>query len=364
MPTATSVQIRRPFKLPQLIIENPFPKLQVPEKMIWTASSVALFRACKRKWFWKYLMRLRTRYKDKHLLIGGQFHNCLGHWYKGRKASMRKIVRQYVAELEQELSRAAAFYNQDDMDKLRVMCDSFAGMMIGYQQLYQEDKDNWNIARPYIEKSFQVDLGDFFYAGKIDLIAEDDEGWFQVEHKTASKIEDSYVERLPLDTQIRGYIFGAKHTFPHKINRVLYDVVGKCKYRRKSNETLQEFTDRIVDAYLSDQARYFYREPLRFSKADIECFLHEVHQTHREYAVIAELKQGRAAAPIKEIAKRCGVELPNPMDPRSWVPNDKNCNAYFRTCEYFPLCVRGLDKGTGALYEQGEDLHEELADED
>ncbi len=327
-----------------LILDNPFGPPTIPERMVWTSSSIKLFRRCKRKFFWKYLFKLRPRTKSHFLYIGSAFHNLLGEWYKGKRSSMISIMGPFVEELETAYKTVGGYYDSEDLDKFRIAIDSFQGMMLAYEALYNGDRFKWKIQRPSIEAQFKINMGEFDFAGKIDLVADN----YLVEHKTTSKISETYIDRLPLDTQIRGYIMGGREALGFKFNQVLYDVIGKCKLRRKSNESVKDFTDRVAHAYASEPTKYFYREHLRFDKQDIEALKYEIMQTHKEFLSITENWN----------ENDWGWEKPD--DPRSWVINDQACTDWFRTCEYHKLCTIGLDKGTGFSFEQSDTLHEEL----
>lgn len=338
--------INRRLSLRQLITNSPFPNIEIPKRMIWTASSIKQFRKCKRKWFWKYIMRLHPRFTDYNLSIGTAFHNSLGEWYRGKRASMNKVMEPFAKNLEATTESSAMHYDQDDVDKMHVMVQTFRGMMMGYEAIYSQDRNNWDILRESIEAKFQVSMGDFDYAGKIDLLFSE-RGYKEyvfTEHKTSSSFGASYIDRLPLDTQVRGYIWGCENGLKVKVKRVLYDVVRKCKLRRKSNESLHDFTARIAEDYMSRPDFYFYREDLIFDKNDIAAFEHEIRLTHQEYMNI-----------LKDTSYN------NRFDPRFWCPNDAMCDEYFKSCEYLTLCTTGLDKGTARMYVQGESLHEELA---
>jgi hypothetical protein len=357
----------RKIELRQLVFGQPFPPVELPKRMIWTSSSIRLFKACKRKWFWKYIMRLKTKASDKHLMYGKAFHACLGYWYKTKRSSMKKIVSKFQKELEAVAEVQNAYYDQDELDKLHSMIDTFTGMMLGYAERYDKDRQEWRINPKCIERVFHVDCGEFDFEGKIDLSIDDPKaknGQELVEHKTASKIAETYLNRLPLDTQVRGYVFGAKHdpSLNLPVTRVTYDVVRKCRLRRKGNESKEEFASRVADAYLLDDS-YFHREPLMFNKSDIDAFEHELHQTNHEYKDI--LARTHPHHPLTWLTE-AGAQLTTypAEDPRAWLPSDGNCNAYFRDCEYMGLCVSGLDKGSAIAYEQRDELHEELAEED
>jgi hypothetical protein len=369
---ATYTPPQRSLSLTHLIRKNPFQAVVLPERMSWTSSSMKLFRSCKRKWFWKYIMRLRPIQRDPNLMIGSFFHEVLGQWYRGKRSNIRPIARRYAKQLRNEVDQAGDFFDQNDLDKLRVMTNTFIGMMVGYERRYEHDKPTWRIDRGSIEYKFKVNMGNFDFEGKTDLTAyRKDIGHFVVEHKTASKIDENYIDRLPIDTQSRAYKFGLQRSRINiDVNHILYDVVKKCKLRRKSNESITEFSNRVADAYVTQPSSYFYREPLPFKPEDIDAFEFELHQTHHEYR---QLTENRMKIPAMELAKKLGIDTPeldmkllypDPLNPRSWLANDSQCYNFFRQCEYLPLCTSGLNRGTGSHLRQVDYMHTELADVD
>jgi len=336
------------YQLPQLLSpRQPFGPPIIPARLLWTSSSLGLWRSCKRKWFWKYIMRLIPRVKDKNLVIGSIFHECVAQWYRGRRSSMQSITANYTKQLQDYFAAKSGFYSQEDVDAFDVAINNFGGMMLAYAEQYDQDRRLWKIKRNLIEKQFLVACGDFDFGGKIDLVLDNKEQAV-VEHKTTSKIRTGYVERLPLDTQIRAYMFGSRHGLNVKTQTVLYDVVAKSKWRRKSNESVEEFSLRNAKRYMAEPNKFFYREPIPVTKDALASFEFELHQTHGEYKqLIRSLKSD-------------GL-----LDPRNWGSNDKICDQYFKQCEFLSLCLEGLDKGTARGFDQNKDMHEELdKDED
>lgn len=351
-------------KLPVLMKDSPFKPI-IPERMVWTSSSLKLFRKCKRKFFWKYIMRLRTLGRDKNLLIGSGFHHALGQWYRGRRSSMQPIAERMVQQMTADAALSVDYVSQADYDDMMKAMTTFTGMVVGYERIYNADRHNWRFDRDLIEKRFVVDCGRFCYSGKIDLVMRRREGSSRrtlVEHKTTSKIRTDYIRRLPIDTQCRGYVFGAIEGLGVPVDEVLYDVVAKCKLRRKTNETIDAFNKRIAETYASEPDRWFYREMLPFHRESLESFKYDLHQTHKEYEkIIAPLTNPKLTS--KERLQLL-FEQVGPDNPHAWTPNDATCDEFFRVCPYIDLCLQGLDRGTCRQFEQGQNLHEELADED
>jgi hypothetical protein len=356
--------------------------VKIPERMQWTASSVRMFRSCPRKFFWKYILRLRPHTdagKDVNLVIGGAFHHCLAKWYTHPRSVMKKIVAPFQRRLDSLLSsNALQCRDQKDYDKIETSVNTFTGMMLGYEHAYNRDRTLWQVPRDSVEKVFVANCGDFDYTGKIDIVPSlGGTTPFIVEHKSASRVSanEAYLDRLTLDIQVRGYVFGARHGLGiPAVNEVLYDVVMKSMLRRKGGEDQNTFNQRIVDDYTTRQQHYFHREPLRFPRAAINEFELELRQVHADYQRIVwpvasrlskrlsskhdfiKMLSDAGMMPAPELAK-------NPSDPRAWRPDDSTCNDYFRLCEYYPCCTDGLTQSVSRSFSIGEHMHEELHDE-
>jgi hypothetical protein len=338
------------LKLSPLISSDiPFDFVRPPKRMVWTASSMKLFRNCKRKWFWKYILRLRPRYKAAPLIIGSLFHDAVEAWYSRPRSSMAKIAERLVRAAVEESERTAEFYSREEWEKLNAGLATAWGMITGYADIHESDRREWKYdPRKDVEQEFRVDMGDFDFAGKMDMRA----GmrlynWRKhrsvlVENKTAKKVDENYLDRLPVDTQIRGYCFGCVRGLGIKTNHVLYNVVRKSNLRRGKNEDPNDFNQRIREDYASRPGFYFHREPLMFGKGDLDAFEYELRQVHAEYTRLIR-------------------DCPEIFLPREWAPNDGTCNEFFRTCDFLKLCTDGLDRGTSINYVQIDSMHQELS---
>jgi len=289
-------------------------------------------------------MRLVPRTRDVSLAIGSAAHETLYHWYRQRRAAMDRIAARHQVQLFGEAEGTKDWRDQEEHDKLVYGATAFKAMMLGYARTYANDRHQWSYKRDQVEIEFQIDLGEFLFQGKIDLYARQGTTPFLVEHKTAKTITGSYIERLAMDTQTRSYIYGATKGQHLPVKEVLYDIIRKPSLRRKSNESLDDFTERLSDDYCARPSFYFYREGLKYSKDDIESFEYEMRQTHKEYQAIIDGEYGP------------------PDDPRTWGPNDSTCNDFFRLCPYFHICTQGLERGNGSTFTQLEIMHAELGE--
>ena len=310
----------------------------IPEKMFWTHSSVSLFRDCKRKFFWTYLMRLRPSWTDHNLLVGTAFHNTLEDYYKNPKKPMSGICKKHFKKLKAEIMRNSTFYDQDQADKATVACNMFVGMCLGYDAQYKNDRKKFKNVQ--VEKNFKLDMGDYFYLGQIDMMYNTNRPR-TMETKTASSITSTYIKRLEIDNQIAGYYYGARNGLKHNARFCTYNVVKKCQLRRNpSKETVEEFDNRVRLAYIEKSEQYFHREKVRVTKEKVDAFLFNMEIANQEYQDI--------------------INNYDPTQPEAWGFNDKQCTAYFKMCPYFTLCTEGLDFMSQGLYTQRATMHSEL----
>lgn len=326
----------------KLIRDNPFEEPLIPARRVWSYSSLKLFRKCKRKYFWKQIMRLSPRREAESLLTSIVVHEALAKWYGSKKGSMKKIVNRLLPSVQKRIEENSVFYDQGEYEQLLIGLATLSGMLLAYEKHYKDDNKLWEVSRQMVECWFQFPVsvnpkskkdGTFDFRGKIDLLPTQKNKLLIVDHKIVGRIGESFVEKLQLDGQLRSYVLGVTRSLNQKPYKVVYNLVRKCKLRRKSQESADEYAARIQEDYLTRPDFYFQREPVRFSLEDVKDFEHDLRKTHLEYMHLIESSS-------------------DPLDPREWVCNDAACDEYFRLCEYFPLCTQCLDKGTGKMFTQ------------
>lgn len=335
---------------PLLTAESLKGQVVIPERFAWSNSSLLLFKKCPRKFFWKYIARVRPKFKSTPLIIGGAFHEALAEWYRRPRANMMTLAQRIADRMLSKANGEVDFFDAEEFDKLTTMARTFTGMLMAYSTVYAGDRLSWSTPAKNCEVFFRKPYQDFDFIGVIDLLpfaltGKNAGKMFIVENKTASRITGSYVERIAIDSQIRSYVLGAK-VFGIKPTHILYNVVGKCKLRKKSGESTPEFNRRIADDYMARPANYFYREEIMFNTKEVEALEWELHQVHAHYKLITQGHFGP------------------PLDPRSWISNDGVCNEYFSTCHYMRLCTEGLDDGTVLGYKHDPRSREDVSVEE
>lgn len=283
------------------------------------------------------MMRLRSNHRGVNLMIGSFFAQFKEHWYTCKK-SAAAIADPYRQEMLKELDSGKEMLDEKEYEKAEKAIATFTGMCMGFAEFYKSDRKKFRNVLP--EQNFTLDYDGFVYEGQIDMIYEENGVLRFMEDKTARNIDPTYVARLELDNQIRGYFLGTELLMGRKPKECTYNIVKKSSLRRKANESQKEFTDRIADDYFLRPEFYFMRMPIKISKTDIEEFELNLELTNRDYHSI--------------------VDGPNPEDPRMWHANDGACTDFFKLCEYHQLCTGALDIATEMSYTQGEVLHQEL----
>lgn len=69
--------------------------------------------------------------------------------------------------------------------------------------------------KPYVELSFAIPLGEvdgikIIWTGRIDLVIQDDKGFFVMDHKTTSMLGATYFQDFLISQQMIGYVFSAR----------------------------------------------------------------------------------------------------------------------------------------------------------
>jgi len=322
---------------------QPFELRKPPAQLKWSISRLKVFRSCKRKFYWSSILGLRPKATEPPLVIGAICHEGLAKWYNGGCRDMKVIAKQLVKHWTGVLKKSSKFYDQDDYDNLMSSLATIEGILLGYAQYYDTDKTLWQFSPKSAEVEFSVPatkLG-FEFRGRVDWVPCDKKLGKAVifEHKFLGNPNEACSERLPLDTEVRGYIWSLRNDPSCKLKptKVIYNIVRKCKLRKRSAESSEAFRDRIKKDYLKVTRHdfYFKRETLTFNPEDLESFERDLVLTNEEY-----LSHLHTIGKLKFTG------------PEAWPCHDAVCDLYHRSCPYLELCISGLDLGTAHFYEQ------------
>lgn len=222
----------------------------------------------------------------------------------------------------------------EEAEEQEIMRGTVAAMLTGYFKRFEpfaesEPELEFLIGARYPTKRGMRRSNRVMLAGKLDAIAKiDSEDWI-VEYKTAGQVDKSYFDRLYVDSQISFYMMAARR-LGYKPVGVIYRVLKKPSIRRRQNETVEAFTDRMMADYLARPDFYFYETRLYRSSDDLDAF---------EVDLWKEIKQADRNAST------------------GFMPRHSHACSNYGTCPYLPLCTG--ENGAEAMYEYREP-HEEL----
>ncbi len=300
-----------------------------------TYSMWSLFRNCRKACEWRYVHELVPLERDRNLALGTVIHQCLEIWHSTRNldAALDAVDRAYPNR-DQELDQKRDWHLA-------------TAMMKGYSARYADEE--FEVVA--LEKTFEGKIVNpatgassrsFILAGKVDGIVRIGDEHYLLEHKTASQLDGSYLERLWTDFQIVLYSRYVEQTLGIRLAGVLYNVLVKARLTQSRGETEVEYQARRAALVAksktgrtsakrrvpeSDEA---FQDRLAAKYAEPEMF-------HRERLYISRDRFRELQAQLWELtqafldARRRGV----------FYQNTAFCFHYRRPCAYLPLCSSG-----------------------
>jgi len=287
-----------------------------------TQSEVGDFTRCRYKWYLTYIERITPKKEPHYFEDGSIFHNALENLGNGMEpVEIAATIRKEYEDLAKNSRVAVTQEMLEDYDKRMI---TIQGMVVGYIELYGKEYANeWELVDAEEEFCIEFMPGVWQMGKKDKRIRKKSDGLlYLVEHKSASQISSSYINKLPRDQQTLTYAWADSQEHPEEpVTGVIYDVVKKPKIRQKKNETRKEFLKRIELLYTDEPENYFFRETLRYNKKRLEKF-------EKNLKVVATHMQ------------RC-IEDPKNNVYRSWPTACED----FGGCGFKDICNKGSLKG-------------------
>ena len=319
-----------------------------------TYSMWSLFRNCRKACEWRYVHELVPLERDRNLALGTVIHQCLEIWHS-------------TGDLDAVLDAVDRAYTNRDQDTDQKRDWHLAtAMMKGYAVRYADEE--FEVVA--LEQTFEGKIVNpatgassrsFVLAGKVDGIVRIGDEHYLLEHKTASQLDGSYLERLWTDFQIVLYSRYVEQTLGIRLAGVLYNVLVKARLTQSRGETEAEYearrealiakskTGRTSAKRRLPESDEAFQERLAAKYAEPEMF-------HRERLYISRDRFEELQAQLWELtqafldARRRGV----------FYQNTAFCFHYRRPCAYLPLCSSGGSPNVIENLYQRVPPHEEL----
>ncbi len=291
-----------------------------------SASSMAAFRECPRKYELQFLRQLTPEGIYVPFFIGDAIHDGLERFYKGEHP--REIVQTVQNNVWAKLQ--TIFVPEDQQAKVNKEISIIAGMLLGYAKHYgvKDRRDTWKNVQTELGFDLTWVDGETRNVGRMDMVGvHTPDGHFWVnEHKTyGGQTSHNYLMKWHLGFQPHNYAWAAHRAHQMGVLAkapmgVCINVIKKPGIRLKKTETQEAFNARLMNEYLNNPDKYFHREFIPISKKDLEWY---------------EQAQGYWVNQMK----KC-------YDSRHFPQNTDSClGKYGSSCRYWPICW-GMDRGS------------------
>jgi RecB family exonuclease len=319
------------------------------DKALLTYSALNTFRNCPRKYKNRYLDNLRPRERAEALSFGSVIHKAIELWYRSRDTESR--LSEVLAYIDD------AFENRvSDLNHM-VQWHLATAMMHGYAERYAtEDFEVVEVEKEFVGEIRNPDTGrqsqTFRIAGKVDGIVRCHDGLYLLEHKTASTVDASYLDKLWTDTQIALYCYYLRE-LGYPIVGVIYNVLLKSRLKQGKGETQEEYEVRHAElAAKNKSGKSTAKRQMPETDDEFQARLTEWYSRpeafHREFIYLSEDRLAMLQDEVWEITQQY-------LDARrrgKWLLNTSNCFSYQRPCEYLAYCQSGFNPNVADnLYE-------------
>lgn len=217
---------------------------------IWTldASKIKSYMECPRSFFFRYVLGWEPdTYRSKyHLVFGRALHIALEHLLL-HGMDDKSIMEAYDKFLEDYRSEPEFTPETDDMREPKTPSRALQAL-VGYAERYKHEDAELDVL--YTETSGQVLVAeDIPILFRVDAIVRDDHGIFVLEHKTASRLSQGWIDQWALSVQVGLYIhllmslFNPDEVWGAKINGIFLYKSKKPDFVRvpiMKNETMLE----------------------------------------------------------------------------------------------------------------------------
>jgi hypothetical protein len=326
-----------------------------------TKSRLAVFNQCQRLHHLQYNLGYRSLAPRDDADFGSLFHAGLEAWWLAYQdgTPMLALPNALAAMAKYRAEKAPA------MDAANVVKAEI--LMAAYDARWASSMEEWEVLGVEVEFVATIPGRKLLrVAGKLDVLLRrrsDGTVWF-VEHKTSGadlRAGSTYWQRLRMDPQVSIY-FGGCRELGHEPVGCLYDVIERpgqrllkatpvesrkytkatktepsrlYKGQRETDETLDEFRERI-GKLIADEPEAF------FGRAEVVRLESELEESQRD---------------VEETAIQIRSASQSGAAPR----NPAACFMYGRTCEFLGPCsgVESLDDET--KFRRTEKQHEELS---
>ncbi len=195
-----------------------------------THSMMQCFQDCRQKYQYRYVDEVVPVTSADALYFGSAVHRGLENWFKYgiRDAALLAVECQDMPEPE--------------IIKAKCLLERY----IDHWQPEQFEvlEVEYEFASPIVNPQTKRNLRTWKLRGKVDGLVRYDGALFILEHKTTSKCDGAYIDRILIDSQIATYACAISRVYGEKVEGAIYDILVKPQTRYKEGETDEQFEAR------------------------------------------------------------------------------------------------------------------------
>lgn len=279
-------------------------------------TQLSVYHECRHKYRAMYLQKWTPRKRPGYFILGEAVHKYIEMYYGTKDKNLaKKQVENVYGGVDTSL------LSPDEIHNLEVDKSIAFGITDAYPEFYKQDFDEFNTF--LTEQEFTIPLATGYndtYYGKVDVLVKDAAGdWWILETKTAAanSINESYLDRVKIDSQVSGYMHGAKAILGSFPRGVIYNIIKKPAIRLKKGESSKAFAKRIYLEYakMAEVKHYFTREQVIVGDKQLDRWLKNTTWTAGEITAALHLKR------------------------KVWPQNTGACTTKYGACQYMRACV-------------------------
>lgn len=338
------------------------------ERILVTNSMVSCFQECRKKYEYRYIRGLVPVEKKPALAFGSVIHKGLESVFKSIRyyQRTRHETETYSTNLNVDFIRCCAeqvVKSESELEGLSAedSCKALA-LLQWYITLYTEEDATETIEDViFVEEEFRAALRNINgrksrlldVCGKVDGVVrlKSDGKLYILEHKTASIVDEGYLDRVEIDWQIALYAMEMSRILEEPVVGAIYDILIKPGIRMKQGETDEEFEARKAQSKTGKIKRKEAETEYEF-----ECRLEETINELNFVRKIVLFEKDR----MKEFMEEFWSVTKDITQCNCFYKNTGSCNKY-GVCPYMKLCINnGSTEGLEDVYETRR-AHEELS---
>jgi len=199
-------------------------------------SRINTFKRCPKLYEYQYIQHLQSLEDSAPLNIGKALHYGIEH------SSSEKAL-EYMNQQDYFLTEKG----ETEIVLVLGMVDAYLLKFGTAEKIQHEVEFNLKLFENSEENDFH---------GFIDGVIEEDDGYYLLEIKTASQVDNGYIKKLEFNDQISRYWYALEQTLDKPLLGVKYRIIKKPAIRQKIGESVSEFRQRLIERLQQDDSMF------------------------------------------------------------------------------------------------------------